>query len=558
MSTTTTTSRELDPRAEFDASVEAAASRILATLPETLYVSDFQSYMRAKANPQAFTFTDIFCGAGGSSIGLALGGGRLVFAANHSQVAIDTHSTNFVDADHKCADVNNYDMRKLPVTDVLWASPICTEISPAGGKKKVKVQMDLFAEPTEVEKEAFVRTRATFHDVIRATEVRRYKAVVVENVVEVASKWELFDWWVDGMKQLGYNVQFLSVNSAHVGGFEAAPQWRDRLYMVFTRKGIRLPDVASRPLAWCPECDEDVYAVQSWRKDDGRGRNVGCYGQQYDYVCPNAPRHPGKPGLVEPYVRPAGAAIDWSKLGTPLGERKRPLKQTTMDKIEAAMAMLSTEPMMVTLTHGKDSDGRSFPVGAAPLPTRTVKIGDGMAVPPGALVPSGGTWRTDPTGLSVPMPARTTRDNDALVLPPGVVTLRKNSRPHTAEGGPLATMAASGNHHGLVAPPNAELTLPNSWDRMMVIPYRRGAKPHRVNAPLSTIATHTQHGLAEVAVNLDEVRYRMLSWREQATAQAFPLSYEMKGNGEEKTMQAGNAVSSNVARFIAEALAKVL
>jgi DNA (cytosine-5)-methyltransferase 1 len=47
-----------------------------------------------------------------------------------------------------------------------------------------------------------------------------------------------------------------------------------------------------------------------------------------------------------------------------------------------------------------------------------VKVGDGFAVPPGALVPSGGTWRTDPTSLSNPMPTRTASENDAVVVPP--------------------------------------------------------------------------------------------------------------------------------------------
>jgi hypothetical protein len=49
---------------------------------------------------------------------------------------------------------------------------------------------------------------------------------------------------------LGYNYQLVSVSSAHIGGDgnPYAPQWRDRLYIVFTRKGIPLPDVDPKPL----------------------------------------------------------------------------------------------------------------------------------------------------------------------------------------------------------------------------------------------------------------------------------------------------------------------
>ena len=43
----------------------------------------------------SLTFTDIFCGAGGSSIGLAAAGFELKLAANHWQTAIETHAANF-------------------------------------------------------------------------------------------------------------------------------------------------------------------------------------------------------------------------------------------------------------------------------------------------------------------------------------------------------------------------------------------------------------------------------------------------------------------------------
>lgn len=58
------------------------------------------------------TFTDIFCGAGGSSTGLVQAGLELKLAANHSRIAISTHAANHPDADHVCADINNYDMRR--------------------------------------------------------------------------------------------------------------------------------------------------------------------------------------------------------------------------------------------------------------------------------------------------------------------------------------------------------------------------------------------------------------------------------------------------------------
>jgi DNA (cytosine-5)-methyltransferase 1 len=468
------------------------------------------------------TFTDIFCGAGGSSIGLTGAGFELKLAANHWARAIETHSANFRDAEHLCADVSNYDMRRLPRTDVLWASPICTEMSPAGGNGGSRAQQRTAGQQTleafgHVEQAGYERTRATFHDVIRATEVHRYRAVLVENVVEVASKWELFDWWVEGMCRLGYRVQYVSVSSAHVGGEgnPRAPQWRDRLYLVFTQEGIRLPDVDPHPLAWCPECDVDVLAVQWWKQP---GRRIGKYHAQYLYRCPNTCcRH----AVVEPYVAPAAAAIDWSDLGTRIGDRKRPLAAKTRARIEAGLAMFARPPVPVMLSVNHDGDGRSYPADGAPLPARTARIGDGMAVPPGAfitkaytprtwdgqmaksvdeplgaitasggnqgvvipmLVPAGGTWRDDASPVDVPMGARTARETDALVCPPFIDVARTNNRSRGVDE-PLAPLT-TGRNHGLVCPP-------------FVAELRGGSSTARsIDDPLATVtAGGLHHGL---------------------------------------------------------------
>lgn len=545
----------------------------------------------------SLTYTDIFCGAGGSSIGLTLAGMELRLAANHWARAIETHSANFRDADHLCADVSNYDMRRLPRTDVLWASPICTEMSPAGGRQKRRGQgeLELFG---AIANEGYDRTRATFHDVIRATEVHRYKAVLIENVVEVARDWELFDWWVEGVCRLGYQVQYVSVSSAHIGGEgnPHAPQWRDRLYLVFTRTGIPLPDVDPRPLAWCKVCERDVHARQSWKRP---GRRIGKYRQQYVYVCERSEcRHT----VVEPYVSPAAAAIDWADLGTRVGDRKRPLAAKTRARIEAGLAMfaqpitmeaagntferrpgvrthpafaaplttvttdatkgLACPPVMVSVNH--DGDGRAYPANSAPLPARTVRIGDGFAVPP-MLVPAGGTWRDQAAPTDIPMGARTARDTDALVCPPFVAELRGGGSVARSINDPLATVTASGRHHGLTVPPGAFSvtrplgTIPARDGYSLVIPFRRGAAPYRPgDGPLSTIATREQHGLATLGIDVDDCLFRMLKPREHLRAQRFPDSYVVLGNQGEQSMQAGNAVSSNVAQWLGSAVMAVL
>ena len=80
--------------------------------------------------------TDMFCGIGGSSSGLVRAGWDVRLAANHNQTAVATHAANHPSTEHLCADIQSIDLRYLPTTRMLWASPICTELSPSGGLQK--------------------------------------------------------------------------------------------------------------------------------------------------------------------------------------------------------------------------------------------------------------------------------------------------------------------------------------------------------------------------------------------------------------------------------------
>ena len=80
------------------------------------------------------TLTDLFCGAGGSSTGAEMVPGiEVVMAANHWALAIETHQANHPNTAHDCADLSQVDPRRYPTTDILWASPSCTNHSIAKG-----------------------------------------------------------------------------------------------------------------------------------------------------------------------------------------------------------------------------------------------------------------------------------------------------------------------------------------------------------------------------------------------------------------------------------------
>jgi DNA (cytosine-5)-methyltransferase 1 len=225
------------------------------------------------------TVTDQFCGAGGSSSGAAAAGATIKLALNHWKLAIETHNTNFPDTDHECTDVSACDPRRYPATDILITSPECTNHSLAKGKaRKWQQQADMFGRFTVDPAEE--RSRATMWDVCRFAEAKKYKIVIVENVVE-ARHWAPFQSWLDAMDSLGYNHETVYFNSMFAW---PTPQSRDRMYVVFWRKTLRKPDLRITPLAHCPQCGRNVDAVQSWKNPQ---KKWGKYQQQYVYRCPN-------------------------------------------------------------------------------------------------------------------------------------------------------------------------------------------------------------------------------------------------------------------------------
>lgn len=547
-------------------------------------------------------FLDFFAGFGGSSSGLVEAGYELATAFNHWDKAIAVHSANHKAADHVQGDLSGYDMRRLPRNaEVLWASPECTWHSPAGGRKRARAaDLDLFDD--YVPSDAGDRSRATMFDPIRAAEARGFKAVMIENVPEVAD-WPLFPAWLRMWEDLGYSWQIVNASAAHIYSEANAPagQWRDRIYIVLAAKGVKMPRIEPRPLAWCSQCDSVVESQQSWKKP--AAIQVGKYGRQYVYVCgANAhARH-----IVEPYVLPAASVIDWSDLGTRIGDRDRKLAAATMRRIEMGARMFARPAIVAhsgqTWDAAKDDHRnfgdpyayyRAYAADSAPLMTRQAGgSGDALSVPPylveyygngGALPVSGpfGAMTThDRHALLVPpfvtavnhdsdhraqmlesgpLPARSTKIGDGLVFPPAVVEMYGTS---TARGvvDPLAAVTAGGNHHGLAVPPDAFLSRQYG---------ARGSKSDHLNtsvwAPAHPItASGGNHALVipqrkrpssmhegELPFDLEDVRFRMLGPTEHLRAQRFWEDYDTTAaNKSETTKGAGNAVPVNAAHWI--------
>ncbi len=501
------------------------------------------------------TLTDLFCGAGGSSTGaVEIPGVEVRMASNHWDLAVETHNTNHPDADHLCADLSQIDPRYFPRTDILWASPECTNHSVAKGKKRAGAQPDLFGEI--LPDAAAERSRATMWDVPRFAEVHRYEAVIVENVVD-AWHWEPFRAWLMAMDCLGYDHQPVFLNSMHAQAFgPGAPQSRDRMYVVFWRKGNTAPelDLVTRPDAICPDCGP-VKAMQWWKRQPAWGR----YRSQYIYRCPNIKC---RNTAVEPLFRPAAEIIDWDLLGQRIGDRAKPLADKTLARIRAGVEKY-WGPFITEHRH-------EYRTRDITKPMQTVAASGNHF---GLAVPVEGRDGKQAQPVSMPARTMTTRNETGLAF---IAELRGGGSKHRAVTEPLATVTASGNHHGLVTTyygngstttTSEALSTCTTVERHALLMRNNSSKGSGaemstpVTEAIRTITTTGHQSLIEArrpTVDINDVLFRMLEPLEIKRAMDFPAEYTILGNRREQVRMAGNAVTPPAARDLVGVVSRSL
>lgn len=432
------------------------------------------------------TVTDLFCGAGGSSLGAEQAGAQLVMAANHWQTAIDVHQAHFPHAGHDCADISQVDPRRYVRTNVLIASPECTNHSQARGVSRRAQQPGLWDAPDPTAE----RSRATMFDVIRFAEQMRYDAIVVENVVEV-TKWLPFQGWWISMESLGYTGRILSHNAMHHG----VPQSRDRVFIVWTRKGLA-PDLEWEQQAQCPRCE----ALRTVRQRFKEGRRHGRYRQQWLWSCTTCG------AVCEPYAPPAELIIDWSLPCVRIGDRTKALAPATRARILAGLQRYGWAPITTSgagNVHERTPGNRARPL-TDPLPVQQTTLTTALATPPA---------------------------DEALL-----VMLRRNAHARSLDL-PVPTVAAAGTHHGLLMRNNgggAEMVTPTDepartmttkGHQSLLVPYYGNGQAQPVTRPAPTMRTRDTAALVDMDRVVDDCGFRMLDAHEVAAAMAFPDGY---------------------------------
>lgn len=499
------------------------------------------------------TLTDLFCGAGGSSTGaVQVPGVQVRVASNHWQLAVDTHEANHPDTGHVCADLSQIDPRYYPKTDILWASPECTNHSIAKGGAR-DIAPDLF---NQMPNAAAERSRATMWDVPRFTEAHRYSIVIVENVVDVA-RWAPYGAWLEAMDSLGYAHEVVYMNSMHAWAHgTAAPQSRDRFYAVFWRKGNKKPDLhrIQCPPAWCPEHGR-VDAIKMFKGTKRWGR----YKSQYVFRCPHTSCRGRE---VVPDWMPASSIINWNDLGQRIGDRPRPLAEKTMKRIQAGIDRYwsgpELDPLVVNNVSGSDATRSTTVHDVAPT-----MVAGGLHA--SLLVPVEGRIGKEARSVAETLRTQTTRNETGIAFP---TSLQVEAAGNTYD-------ATDPKHRAYGRPdgyyrvwPDTEVTktMHTTASKGVTFPpfiaeLRGGSSDARpASEPLSTAtASGNHHAIVTSKIpSIEDCSFRMLSPQEISRAMAFPAEYQMLGTKRDQVRLAGNAVTPPAARDLVAACAESL
>lgn len=476
---------------------------------------------------------DLFCGAGGTSTGLAraceaAGVGLNLLAVNHWDVAIDTHSKNHPGVRHLCESLDNVDPRKVVPggrLNLLVASPECTHHSNARGGKPMSDQ-----------------SRASAWHILRWAEALYVDNILIENVREFmnwgplgvdgrplkSKRGETFRVFLSGLRSLNYDVDFRVLNAADYGD----PTTRERLFVMARKRPRKVswPEPTHRPVT----SQEEMFgSTQPWRT--------------------------------------AREIIDWSLPGTSIFNRKRPLSETTIARIAAGLRRFggkAAEPFLVMLY----GTGKARSVDE-PVPTVTAGGGHiGLCEP---FVVQMNHKNDAPRSVDQPIATVTATSADFALVEPFLIGAGGPSgsgrQPRSVDD-PLGTVMTE-NHTALVEPfivplnhgagdlrsysmdlPMPTLTTIDALGMIepYLVKYYGTGGEQATDEPLGTITAKDRFGLVQT-VGLD-IRFRMLQPHELARAMSFPDDYQFSGNRELKVKQIGNAVPVGLAQALCSAL----
>lgn len=501
-----------------------------------------------------FRFVDLFCGGGGSITGAidALNAAGLTYEGrgfNHWELAIKTiqlnHPEIVPDFARACTPIEAIipdeifadDPQRI---DAIWASPSCTHHSVAAGGKPRSDQ--LRSQPEHL------------LPYIRLTKCRR---LYIENVTELKSWGPLLD------KDTRINGKLYK---AGMPDPRKAGLFFNGLLREIRNSGYRVDMAVLNAADYGAATSRERLIIQCVRKSTGE-----------KIVWPE-PTHSREPSLFgcKPW-RSAAEIIDWTIPGESIFDRKKPLCENTLRRIEAGIRKYWgawAEPFLIVLRGTKDDQiaNSAVPL-TAPLPTITTSGTHVALVSPVFIDQSHPGEESDAARCKAgPLGTITTRNNWSVVAPFITRYNGGENRNHDVSE-PLPVIDTS-NRYGLIqplfVPQHGGGTVKPCGDPLSTIAttgsigvvspflieyYGNGETRNPFAEPLATITTHDRFGIIEGRIltfpdgrkyQLD-ITHRMLTAGELAAATGFPAGYRFAGGDTAAKKQIGNAVCPGLA-----------
>lgn len=206
----------------------------------------------------SYNVLDLFCGAGGLSLGFKMAGFNIIGGIDFNQEAIDTHALNFKDGFHFCGDIsslsNEFILENFEnKVDVIIGGPPCQGFSTANMWQK--------------DHEEDERNKL-FYQFIRFVELLKPKAFVMENVRGILTKDNGFvkETMLEVMDNLGYTVDVRVLTASDYG----VPQKRMRAFFVGIKKELDMKfdfdTMRKLPTVSVEDAIGDLYSIEKITK----------------------------------------------------------------------------------------------------------------------------------------------------------------------------------------------------------------------------------------------------------------------------------------------------
>ena len=540
-------------------------------------------------------YIDLFCGAGGTSTGVAkarLNGkkcAKVVACVNHDANAINSHQANHPDTLHFTEDIRTLELsplvqhlqkmkKKYPdAYVVLWASLECTNFSKAKGGQPRDADSRTLAE------HLFRYIEAINPDYIQIENVEEFMCWgdLDENGKPVSKdQGRCYLKWVKTVQQYGYDYDYRILNAADFGAYTS----RKRFFGQFAKCGLPI-----------------VFPVQSYAKNGDEG------------------------GMFQQYKKwkPVREVLDLQDEGSSIFMKKKPLCEKTLERIFAGLVkfvaggkkkyedfILKYNSMNKSGHYRPVPTDEPCPVVATQNRLGYVKLnflskqfsGDPASKNQSVDKPAGTITCVDHhafvtayfgngfnSSIGSPSPTVTTKERHALVsvdlnepmpdVPLDKVTIQTNQF--------IANEYSGGGQVGSIETVNpAVLCNPKqklvSADQYLMNPYSFKSDGGSIENPCFTLIARmdkmppylisTEKGEMAIAIyeedspmtrkikefmaayGIVDIKMRMLNIQELKRIMGFPENYVLIGTQAEQKKFIGNAVEVNMSRVLCEAL----